>query len=67
MRTEQIGNLAGIIWRYLESNGAAKANKIKKEIAITDKQMFDMAIGWLARENKIKFEDQTKNPVITIS
>ena len=64
---EQIGNFAGSIWRYLESHGPTKASKIKKEIDIADKRMFDMAIGWLARENKIKFLDQTKNPTIDIS
>jgi hypothetical protein len=55
MQKEQIGINAGIIWTTLdggltdtEINSVMKKCKLKKED-------FYMALGWLARENKIKF------------
>jgi hypothetical protein len=55
MKKEQIGINAGIIWKTLdgdltdtEINNVMKKSKLKKED-------FYMALGWLAREHKIKF------------
>ena len=55
MKKEQIGINAGIIWKTLndsftdtEINTVLKKTKLKKED-------FYMALGWLARENKIRF------------
>jgi hypothetical protein len=55
MKKEQIGINAGIIWKTLndsftdtEINTVMKNSKLKKED-------FYMALGWLARENKIRF------------
>ncbi|MGD0711013.1 MAG: winged helix-turn-helix domain-containing protein [Bacteroidales bacterium] len=55
MKKEQIGINAGIIWKTLdgditdtEISNVMKKSKLKKED-------FYMALGWLARENKIRF------------
>lgn len=55
MKKEQIGISAGIIWKTLDSdltdteiNVVIKKSKLKKED-------FYMGLGWLARENKIRF------------
>ena len=50
--TEEIGTMAGAIWHALETNGETTLTKLKKELNATS-PVFDWAIGWLAREDKI--------------
>jgi hypothetical protein len=49
---EEIGTMAGAIWHALESNGGMTLAKLKKELK-AEAPVFDWAIGWLAREDKI--------------
>lgn len=49
---EEIGTMAGAIWHALESNGGMTLAKLKKELN-AQAPIFDWAIGWLAREDKI--------------
>lgn len=50
--SEEIGTMAGAIWHALEANGEMTLAKLKKELRATS-PVFDWAIGWLAREDKI--------------
>jgi hypothetical protein len=50
--TEEIGMLAGTIWHTLEANGEVTLAKLKKDLKAAS-PLFDWAIGWLAREDKI--------------
>ena len=54
-----IGLKAGEIYKYLEQNGAQSLNALKKELK-DSKDIVPMAIGWLARENKIAFMETDK-------
>ncbi|MBZ5660512.1 MAG: winged helix-turn-helix domain-containing protein [Acidobacteriia bacterium] len=49
---EEIGKLAGSIWHALAANGEMTLAKLKKEVG-AEAPVFDWAIGWLAREDKI--------------
>ena len=49
---EEIGTMAGAIWHALEINGEMTLSKLKKELN-AGSPLFDWAIGWLAREDKI--------------
>jgi hypothetical protein len=49
---EEIGAVAGAIWRVLDANGEMTVAKLKKEVK-ADGSLFDWAIGWLAREDNI--------------
>jgi len=49
---EEIGTMAGVIWQTLETNGEMTLAKLKKELKAAS-PVFDWAIGWLAREDKI--------------
>ena len=49
---EEIGRVAGGIWQVLEAKGEMTLAKLKKEVG-TAGPVFDWAIGWLAREDKI--------------
>jgi Winged helix-turn-helix domain (DUF2582) len=50
--TEEIGMMAGAIWQALETNGEITLAKLKKDLNAAS-PLFDWAIGWLAREDKI--------------
>jgi hypothetical protein len=50
---EQIGTVAGAIWQTLDAGGPITLAKLKKEIS-AESPIFDWAIGWLAREDKIE-------------
>lgn len=49
---EEIGTMAGAIWHALEANGGITLAKLKKGLN-AGSPIFDWAIGWLAREDKI--------------
>lgn len=54
---EKIGTNAGIIWKYLDEAGTEKSLKeVKKACKLTDKDMY-AALGWLAREGKVAFNE----------
>ena len=52
---EEIGTMAGGIWQTLEANGEMTLAQLKKELKAAS-PVFDWAIGWLAREDKIELE-----------
>ena len=49
---EEIGAVAGAIWHALDVNGEMTMAKLKKEVQ-AEGLLFDWAVGWLAREDKI--------------
>ncbi|HOK40699.1 MAG TPA: winged helix-turn-helix domain-containing protein [bacterium] len=56
---KQIGNNAGIIWRYLNANPEQPTSNILKETGLSLKQIC-LALGWLARENKLIVSEDNK-------
>jgi hypothetical protein len=50
--SEEIGTMAGVIWHTLEANGEMSLTKLKNDLKARS-PLFDWAIGWLAREDKI--------------
>lgn len=50
-----IGEAAGIVWNFLDQNGAASVNKVCTETGLS-KNDIQRAIGWLAKEDKLAFE-----------
>jgi hypothetical protein len=55
MLSEKIGNNAGLIWSALEE-GELSVKAIKKATKLTEKDL-NLALGWLAREGKVKFTE----------
>ena len=49
---EEIGTTAGAIWQALNANGESSLPGLKKQIEAKS-PVFEWAIGWLAREDKI--------------
>jgi len=49
---EEIGITAGAIWHALHTKGELSLAQLKKEVK-GKSPVFDWALGWLAREDKI--------------
>lgn len=50
----EIGNAAGVIWRYLDRHGETALAKLQQGTELSDRLLF-MGLGWLAREGKLRF------------
>ena len=55
MITTKIGENAGLIWNALQG-GALTAKALKKATKLKNDEL-NLALGWLAREGKIAFEE----------
>jgi Winged helix-turn-helix domain (DUF2582) len=49
---DEIGTAAGLIWHALDGSGELSLKDLKKRVKVKS-PVFDCAIGWLAREDKI--------------
>ena len=57
MNVRRIGENAGIVWRQLNGeNRKWQYVELKEVTGLSDRDL-NAAIGWLAREGKIQFED----------
>jgi hypothetical protein len=57
----RIGDLAGRIWQYLSLNGEVSYAMLRRDVVGEDGPMPDVllssAIGWLAREDKVRLHE----------
>jgi len=61
----EIGRIAGTIWHYLEKNHEATVTQLTREMDMSERKIL-MAIGWLAREEKLAFEQRRRRLYITL-
>ncbi len=52
---QPIGETAGKVWNLLNENGEAKLSQLKRGVE-ADPNLILQAIGWLAREDKLRIE-----------
>jgi hypothetical protein len=57
---EEIASTAGIIWHALNDRGELPLAKLKKEVN-GKTPVFDWAVGWLAREDKIVITSEKRS------
>ncbi len=50
---ETIGQSAGQIWEYLNTNGESTLTKMKKDLDLQG-NFAELGLGWLAREGKVE-------------
>ena len=50
----KVGEAAGKVWHTLKADGEMSIAQLKKKIGAEDKALW-MALGWLAREDKLNF------------
>ena len=65
MDKEMIGNLAGIVWRTLNNSGKLTYEELMRETML-NLESVSTAIGWLAREDKIFFDEQNGTTVFYV-
>lgn len=63
--TTEIGAAAGKIWKFLEKNGASSTTQIINETGL-GKNDAQRAIGWLAKEDKLKFEMKGRTETLSL-
>src|SRR5258705_10150650 len=63
--TEQLGHVAGEVWRFLDNESGQSLTAIKKAIDAPD-DLILAAIGWLARENKLNFSNSRRSVTISL-
>lgn len=61
-----IGETAGKIYRTLEKSCATETASLQKGAGVTDSALFNQALGWLAREDKIDFQKKGKGWTISL-
>lgn len=54
---DAIGESAGKVWRYLETQGPRSVSQIQRGTGLSQSLTY-LALGWLAREGKIRFEQE---------
>ena len=54
--TSQFGYNAGKVWQSISNQGKVSIDDLRSETQLSDKELFT-SVGWLARENKIKKEN----------
>jgi len=62
---DEIGYTAGKVWCFLEDNGPASLNKLTKNLEVS-RELAMQAIGWLAREDKITFEQAARGRLVRL-
>jgi hypothetical protein len=61
----RIGENAGKIWQALSNNGAMSMSQVKKKTTLSDSET-NMALGWLAKEEKIAVNKKGKSLNISL-
>jgi len=63
---DRIGDTAGQVWHLLDEEGPKKITQLVNRVdAPRDTVM--QALGWLAREEKIRIEEQARSRVISLA
>lgn len=59
MDTQQVGETAGRVWQHLAKGGPSLLKDLPKAVG-TAGEIVVMAVGWLAREDKVLFQKKGK-------
>lgn len=62
---DKIGELAGYVWRFLEDEGESSFSAVADAVD-APRSKVSMAIGWLAREDKLEFRDEGRGNKISL-
>ena len=65
MLLEKIGISAGLVWASLEK-GELNVKAVKKATKLTVKDLH-LALSWLAREGKVKFNEEEGELFVTLA
>ena len=60
---EQIGETAGQIWHFLHEHGSCSITQLVKEVD-APRDVVMQGLGWLAREDKLSIEEDSRGKKI---
>jgi len=63
---EKIGSDAGLVWKVLDAQGMKSVKELKKSTKLVDKEIY-AAIGWLAREEKLVFDQEDDDLYLSLT
>ena len=67
MTIESIGATAGIVWKILSTSGKMTVKELKKAGKCkTDRELYS-ALGWLAREGKLVFDEKEDDLLVWLA
>jgi hypothetical protein len=53
------------VWQALSQNGPQSVAAVKKSVAVSD-ELIMLALGWLAREDKLEFETSGRSTTVSL-
>lgn len=62
---EQIGSTAGEVWETLAENGPMSMAKLVDTVGQPRATVF-LALGWLAREDKVSIDEEGRTRVVSL-
>ena len=65
-KIDSIGTVAGWVWHYLHDHGPVTLSKLAREI-YAPRDLVMQALGWLARENKVKFHEGKRSKLVSLA
>lgn len=65
MVIQRIGETAGRIWHTLDEEGELRISTLKRQVDAPEPIVY-MALGWLAREDKLEVEPQGRTFVVRL-
>ena len=63
---DRIGEVAGQVWRCLNTTNSASFTQLVKEVD-APRDLVMQAVGWLAREGKISIEENGRSRSVSLS
>lgn len=63
--TAEIGETAGRVWNFLNTHGKSSVSAVEKA-AKAPKRQVHMALGWLAREDKIELLEENRGLYVAL-
>lgn len=63
---KEIGENAGKLWHVLGKNGEVPLANLPKLTSLKEAEAY-LAAGWLARENKVRFNNKNKNHYVALT
>ena len=62
----RIGEVAGEVWRLLDKRGPMHFKMITRQMNGIDQSLILMAIGWLAREDKVEITGEQGSMIVAL-
>lgn len=66
MKKEEIGQIAGDVWRYLDQHGETSTLKLRSALKVSQSALF-LALGWLSREDQVTILTEDRGQRVSLN